>query len=148
MTAAPAKSDFMDEFKRAEVTRAVKLEQEEVATKVILDKLRDNPNSHLHEVSTEVQMLNRKIDPILKRVEAAQMNIKNSMGAGSLSSQPGAVGMLSKMSGRLIAFYADDLAEAMLEDFLSETAKDLQSIEAKERRNYGVKETERIAEAI
>jgi hypothetical protein len=30
--------------------------------------------------------------------------------------------MLSKMGGRMIAFYADDLAELMLNDFLAETA--------------------------
>jgi hypothetical protein len=33
--------------------------------------------------------------------------------------------MLSKMGGRLIAFYADDLAELMLNDFLAETAAEL-----------------------
>lgn len=37
----------------------------------------------------------------------------------------GPIGMLSKMGGRLITFYADDLAELMLDDFLIETAKDL-----------------------
>jgi len=29
------------------------------------------------------------------------------------------------MGGRLVAFYADDLAELMLEDFLKETASEL-----------------------
>ena len=29
--------------------------------------------------------------------------------------------MLAKMGGRLISFYADDLAELLFEDFLSET---------------------------
>ena len=33
--------------------------------------------------------------------------------------------MLSKMSGRYVAFYADELAERMLEDFLGETVADL-----------------------
>jgi hypothetical protein len=42
-----------------------------------------------------------------------------------LSDQPGPVGMLSKMGGRLIAFYADDLASMLLEDFLTETCRDL-----------------------
>lgn len=56
--------------------------------------------------------------------------------------------MLSKMGGRLIAFYADDLADLLLEDFLAETAGDLQKIEAKERRSYNVAETEQIAENI
>jgi hypothetical protein len=48
--------------------------------------------------------------------------------------------MLSKMSGRLIAFYADDLAELLLEDFLRETANDLQEIETKEKHKYGQKQ--------
>jgi len=33
--------------------------------------------------------------------------------------------MLSRMGGRLISFYADDLAGLLLEDFLGETAKEL-----------------------
>jgi hypothetical protein len=37
--------------------------------------------------------------------------------------------MLAKMGGRLISFYADDLAELMLEDFLTEMVTDLQRIE-------------------
>jgi hypothetical protein len=35
------------------------------------------------------------------------------------------MGMLSKMGGRLVAFYADDLAEMILEDYLMETVLDL-----------------------
>jgi hypothetical protein len=37
----------------------------------------------------------------------------------------GPIGMLSKMGGRLITFYADDLAELMLNDFLIEVALEL-----------------------
>lgn len=44
--------------------------------------------------------------------------------------------MLSKMGGRLISFYADDLAELLLNDFLHETAVDLQRIEKLEVKNY------------
>ena len=33
--------------------------------------------------------------------------------------------MLSKMGGRLITFYADDLANLLFEDILSETVADL-----------------------
>jgi hypothetical protein len=44
---------------------------------------------------------------------------------GSMKSMPGPVGMLSRMGGRLINFYADDLAEMLLNDFLMETAGDL-----------------------
>ena len=37
--------------------------------------------------------------------------------------------MLSRMGGRLVAFYADDLTDLLLEDFLHETVVDLQRIE-------------------
>ena len=70
-------------------------------------------------MATEVELLSRKIDPILKRVEMAQDRISN-LPRSKLSDQPGPVGMLSKMGGRLIAFYADDLASMLLEDFLTE----------------------------
>jgi hypothetical protein len=56
--------------------------------------------------------------------------------------------MLSKMGGRLIAFYADDLAELMLEDFLSETAKSLQQIEEKTRAKFSDQETDKLAADI
>lgn len=71
-------------------------------------------------MATEVELLSRKIEPILKRVEQAQSQIKFGGNHTRLSEQPGAVGMLSKMGGRLIAFYADDLAKLMFEDFLTE----------------------------
>lgn len=45
--------------------------------------------------------------------------------SGSIKSMSGPIGMLSKMGGRLINFYADDLAELLLNDFLIETAADL-----------------------
>jgi len=38
-----------------------------------------------------------------------------------LSNHSGPVSMLSKMGGRLISYYADDLADLLLEDFLKET---------------------------
>lgn len=40
--------------------------------------------------------------------------------------------MLSKMGGRLINFYADDLAEMLLNDFLADTVVELQKIEEKQ----------------
>lgn len=37
----------------------------------------------------------------------------------------GPVGMLSRMGGRLINFYADDLAELLFDDFLMEVVLEL-----------------------
>jgi hypothetical protein len=35
----------------------------------VLSKFRDNPNSQLNDLSNEVALLNRKVEPLLKRVE-------------------------------------------------------------------------------
>lgn len=56
--------------------------------------------------------------------------------------------MLAKMGGRLISFYADDLAELMLEDFLAETVTDLQKIEKLTRKEYATAETQVLAENL
>ena len=64
-------SEFLDNLKKQEIERAVKLEREQEATRVILEQMRDNPNSNLHQMATEVELLSRKIDPILRRVEEA-----------------------------------------------------------------------------
>lgn len=86
-------------------------------------------------------MLNRKIEPLLRRVERATDTIKLDGHHKSLSQVPGGVSMLAKMGGRLISFYADDLAELLFEDFLEETVQDLQRIEKLTRRQYAQKET-------
>jgi len=96
----------------------------------------------------EVSMLNKKIAPILQRVELASERVKQSRLQGALSGQPGPVGMLSRMAGRLITFYADDLASLIMEDILSETVADLQKIETLTRRQYAEKETEKVVNDI
>lgn len=113
----PAAAEPMSEVKNTlqtssgkKLNRREALEHEETVTQRVLEKMRDNPNARLHEMHTEVSMLNRKIEPILARVEHAS-DMVNRMGHHkTLSSHPGPVGMLSKMGGRLISFYADDLA--------------------------------------
>jgi hypothetical protein len=52
------------------------------------------------------------------------------------------------MGGRIISFYADDLADLLLDDFLRETAEDLQNIEKLSRKNYAERETEQLAKNI
>lgn len=39
--------------------------------------------------------------------------------------------MLSKMGGRMMHYYSDDLAEMLLEDILADTALELQLVEQK-----------------
>lgn len=74
-----------------------------------------------------------KLEPMLAKVEQAQRNIEiaRATHGGNLSSDPGSIGMLSKMGGRMMHYYADDLAEMMLDDMLSDVAMDLQEIEYK-----------------
>ena len=135
-------ASYVEELKKVEVQRAVKLEQEQEMTQEIMTRMRDNPNSELFQMHNEVNMLNRKIGPILKRVEEASERVKTMKGTRALSNQPGPVGMLSKMAGRLITFYADDLASLLFEDILSETVQDLQKIEVLARKEYSEKQTE------
>lgn len=68
-----------------------------------------------------------------------------SSSGSKLSEQPGAVGMLSKMSGRYVAFYAEELAAKMLEDFLAETVQDLQRIEEKQKQRVSAEDAEEMA---
>lgn len=46
------------------------------------------------------------------------------------------------MAGRLITFYADDLASLLFEDILTETVQDLQKNEVLARKEYSEKQTE------
>ena len=79
--------------------------------------MRDHPNEHIADMQTEVALLQRKIEPLLKRVEEAAERVKHAQSQG----KSGPVSMLAKMGGRMINFYADDLAEMLLNDFLGET---------------------------
>ena len=56
--------------------------------------------------------------------------------------------MLSKMAGRLITFYADDLASLLFEDLLTETVQDLQKDEQLARKQYAERETEAVVKDI
>lgn len=85
--------------------------------------MRDQPNQSINELQKDVEMLNRKVEPLLKRVEEAARNATTAAANGPLRKGP--LGMLSKMGAKLITFYADDLAELLLNDFLGETAIEL-----------------------
>lgn len=42
----------------------------------VVRKLRDNPNEHINSLQNEVALLNRKVEPLLKRVEEAAKNVR------------------------------------------------------------------------
>jgi len=56
--------------------------------------------------------------------------------------------MLAKMGGRMMHYYADDLAEMMLDDMLGDVAIDLQLIEHKQRDKVAIHESKQLAENI
>ena len=60
----------------------------------------------------------------------------------------GPIGMLSKMGGRMISFYADDLVELLLGDFLGETVGELQKIEEKTGKAVSTAEAQIYAESL
>lgn len=67
---------YIEELKTVEVKRAVQMEEQDNITRQLLERFRDNPNSELHMLSNEVGLLNRKIEPLLRRVEQATDTIK------------------------------------------------------------------------
>lgn len=56
--------------------------------------------------------------------------------------------MLSRMGGRLINFYADDLVELFLNDFLVETALELQHLEKNQLKDYSQEEAKVLAQGL
>lgn len=108
--------------------------------------MRDNPNSHLFQMHNEVGLLQRKIEPLLQRVERSANTVKNASFGQGLGSTPGPLGMLSKMGGRFISFYAEDLSDMLFEDFLTETVKELQRIEKIAQKEYKDNEVKQMAD--
>lgn len=58
------------------------------------------------------------------------------------------LGMLSKMGGRLISFYSEDLAEMLLDDFLLDTALELQKLEMEAKKDYSNEQAKNLAEQL
>lgn len=96
------------------------LQREHDVTHQVLSKLRDNPNSHISNLQSQVAMLSNKLEPMLEKVEQAQRNIEiaKATHGGRLSQDGGQIGMLSKMGGRMMHYYSDDLTELLLDDIL------------------------------
>jgi len=136
------------------------LQQEFDVTHQVLSKLRENPNRHLGELSTQVANLNAQLEPMLKRVEQAQYNVEMARSThggpsdaagtlrGLLSQQEGKVGMMARMGGKLMNFYADDLTDLLLDDLLLDVVRDLQAIEQKERQKHLSSEGAQFAEDL
>ena len=65
-----------------------------------------------------------------------------------MRSAKGPVGMLAKMGGRLISYYSEDLTEMLLDDFLIDTAAELQKLENSHRKDFSREEAKNTAEAL
>lgn len=125
------------------------LQQEIDVTQQVLSRLRENPNSHIVNLKDQVESLSMKLEPMLQKVEQAQRNIELAKHPKNLSGQEAhGIGMLSKMGGRLMHYYADELSDMMLDDILYDTVKELQVIEEKERNGNTIHESKQMAENI
>ena len=118
---------------------------------------------HLAEMSSHVQALQKKLEPMLARVEQATKNAEmarkthdmaNSYVGGKphlktlLSEQGGKLGQIARMGGKLIHFYQEDLTNLLLEDILTETAIDMQQIAEQERDKQVVDKTQEMAQDL
>jgi len=83
----------------------------------------------------EIENISHKLGPMMDKVEKAQKNIElaRATHGGSLLSQHemGPIGMLSKMGGRMMHYYSDDLTEMLLDDILADTVIEMNNLEGK-----------------
>jgi hypothetical protein len=79
-------------------------------------------------------------------VERSANTVKNATYGQGLGSTPGPLGMLAKMGGRFVSFYAEDLSDMLFEDFLHETVIELQRIEKIAQKEYKDNEIKQLAD--
>jgi hypothetical protein len=103
-------------------------------------------------LTDEIQNISSKLGPMMDKVEKAQKNIEMARAThgGSLLSQQdmGPVGMLSKMGGRMMHYYSDDLTEMLLDDILHDTVLEMNALEGKQRNTEVVHESKGLAANI
>jgi hypothetical protein len=88
---------------------------------------------------------------MLDRVEQAQKNIEiaRATHGGNLSGvEQTGIGMISKMGGRMIHYYSDDLTDLLLDDILADTVRELQANEQKARIQVKNTESKDLAENL
>lgn len=128
------------------------LQREQDLTHQVLKNLRDTPNEHVASLTHEIESLSHKLGPMMDKVERAQKNIElaRATHGGSLLSQHemGPIGMLSKMGGRMIHYYSDDLTEMLLDDILADTVIEMNKLEGKQRNKEVVDESKGLAANI
>jgi len=88
---------------------------------------------------------------MLDRVEQAQKNIEiaRATHGGNLSGvEQTGIGMISRMGGRMIHYYSDDLTDLLLDDILADTVRELQANEQKARTQVKTTESKELAENL
>lgn len=105
---------------KQEIERQMQLELEKEVAIDILSKFKQNPNLEMHKVQRELERINHRLDPIMEQVD---QQITNAGFTKRLKDQTNAIGMISKIAGRYISFYSDDLADMLIDDILEETVR-------------------------
>ena len=103
---------------KKEIERQMQLELEKDMAIDILSKFKQNPNVEMHKVQRELERINQRLNPIMEQVDQQIANVGFTK---RLKDQANAIGMVSKIAGRYISFYSDDLAEMLLDDILEDT---------------------------
>lgn len=128
-----------------EIERQLQLDLERDMAIELLGKYRQNPNFEMHKIQLDLERINQKLDPIMDKVD---QQIHNVGVAKRFKDQANAVGLVSKIAGRYISFYSDELAELLLDDILEETVFEMQKVENQVKRTYINDQQKVIAEEI
>ena len=128
-----------------EVERQVALDYEKQVTEKILNSIRSNPNTELQLMQREVDALTEKLAPVMQRVQATVAT----MNQVSYVRQKGeAVGMVSRIAGKFMAFHADKIVDLMMDELLEDTAEELQSIEEQMKDSLEDEEGREVAQQL
>lgn len=103
---------------KKEIERQMQLELEKDIAIDILSKFKQNPNLEMHKVQKELERVNQRLNPIMEQIDQQITNVGFTK---RLKDQANAIGMISKIAGRYISFYSDDLADMLIDDILEET---------------------------
>ena len=130
---------------KQEIERQMQLDMEKDMAIEILGKFKQNPNFEMHKVQMDLERINQKLDPIMDKVDQQLHNVGITK---RFKDQANAVGLVSKIAGRYISFYSDELAEMLLDDILEDTVFEMQKIEQQVEKTYVNDQQQLMAQEI
>jgi hypothetical protein len=128
-----------------EIRRQVQLEKEQELAIEVLSRFHQNPNLEMHKLQRELERVGQKLDPVMEMVDQRLGDVGI---VPRLKDQANTLGMISRIAGRYVSFYSDELAEMLLDDMLEDTVYEMQHIENQTKKTYLNEQQQIIAQEM